>query len=240
MLKSAKFAYPPFLILLKRIFTKFCNLLLLFNDFFTTIINVYHFLPPSTSFYYVPSTFANFYTTFHQSKTVLFLFLSSDMHQSHHLVGCHAIGIKPLLISFLYVLRCIYIHLYLYRCVISITPAHKMNMNNSFRIIIVKVIIIKLDLIKVYCIKAYINAKKCDNIKGYIDKDYIIIRGYRTIKFFKHFNKPTGNKFYCCQIGITSFITYFLYLLRQRFSIKGSLKTTLSYISRVSHQSISE
>ena len=46
-----------------------------FDDFFTTIINVYHFLPPCTSFYYVPSTFANFYTTFHQSKTVFFFYL---------------------------------------------------------------------------------------------------------------------------------------------------------------------
>ena len=33
---------------------------------------------------------------------------SSDMHQSHHLAGCHSADISFLLISFLHVLRCVY------------------------------------------------------------------------------------------------------------------------------------
>ena len=46
--------------------------------------------------------------TFHQSKIVLFLFshIFCEMHQSHHLLGRHARGIKSLLIYFLQDLRC--------------------------------------------------------------------------------------------------------------------------------------
>ena len=36
-----------------------------------------------------------------------FFYSSSDMHQSHHLVGCQATGINSLLRSFLYALRCL-------------------------------------------------------------------------------------------------------------------------------------
>ena len=46
--------------------------------------------------------------TFHQSRIVLFLFshIFFEMHQSHHLLGRHARGIKSLLIYFLQDLRC--------------------------------------------------------------------------------------------------------------------------------------
>ena len=48
----------------------------------------------------------------------LFLFFSSsDMHHSHHLFGCYAIGINSLLFSFLHALSC----LYLLHQVISLT-----------------------------------------------------------------------------------------------------------------------
>ena len=46
--------------------------------------------------------------TFHQSRIVLFLFshICCETHHSHHLLGRHARGIKPLLIYFLQALRC--------------------------------------------------------------------------------------------------------------------------------------
>ena len=51
----------------------------------------------SLSYYSVPvSLFHNFSVSF---------FLSSDVHQSHHFHGCHAIDINPLYISFLYTLH---------------------------------------------------------------------------------------------------------------------------------------
>ena len=56
-----------------------------------------------------------------------FLFSSSDMHQSHYLVGCHATGTNSFLIFF----NCLVLF-------ISIKKSHKSNMNNSFRIIFIK------------------------------------------------------------------------------------------------------
>ena len=80
---------------------------------------------------------------------VLFIFSSSDMRQSHHLVRCHATDINSLLISFF---TCLALFL-------SITPSIKSNMDNSFRTIIVKTNIIKANIIKIYSNKTHIITK---------------------------------------------------------------------------------
>ena len=70
-------------------------------------------------------------------------------------------------------------------------------MNNSFRIIFIKIVIIKVNIIKVYGIKTLSITKKRDIMRICINKDYIIIKEYNIIKFLKDFisKKPIRNKF---------------------------------------------
>ena len=66
-----------------------------------------------------------------------FLFSSSDMHQSHYLVGCHATGTNSFLVFF----TCLVLFIY-------IKKSHKSNMNNSFRIIFIKLWSLRLVLLR--------------------------------------------------------------------------------------------
>ena len=84
--------------------------------------------------------FINYKWFYFMSKSKSKTFSSTGMHQSHHLVVCHATVIKTFLISFLYALHALFI---------SVTQSQKFNINNSFRIIIIKTIIIKDNIIKV-------------------------------------------------------------------------------------------
>ena len=96
-----------------------------------------------------------------------FLFSSSDMHQSHYLVGCHSTGINFFLIFF----TCLALF-------ISIKNSHKSNMNNCFRIIVIKIMIIEVSIIKINNNKIHIIAKNCDNVRICINKKYLIIKNY--------------------------------------------------------------
>ena len=63
----------------------------------------------------------------------------------------------------------------LFALYIFITPSHRPNINNSFRIIFIKTIIIKVNIIKICSMKTHLITKKCDIIRICINKDYIII-----------------------------------------------------------------
>ena len=102
------------------------------------------------------------------------------MYRFHHLVGCHATGTKSLLIYFLHALSCFYLlHQVIYAYHIYYI---KPNMNDSLRIIV-----IKINIIQICSNKTYIITKKYNKIRVYIIKLDIIIREYNIIKFFKHF-----------------------------------------------------
>ena len=128
------------------------QLLPFLTNFYTTFTNFYHLLPPFTNLYYLPPTYTYFHLAFtnillpftnfilHFNKQKLFYFFfsfsSSDMHQSHHLVECHATGINSLLISFFTCLS-----------LLTLLTSHESNMNNNFRINIIKISIIKTKFI---------------------------------------------------------------------------------------------
>ena len=109
---------------------------------------------------------------FSSIKNGLISFISfSDMHQSHHLVGCHATGI---------------LCLFLFKCFALfkfVAPSHKFNMNNSFRVIFIRINIINVDIIKIYIEKNYFITRKCDITRIFIKKYYIIISEYNIIEF---------------------------------------------------------
>lgn len=104
-------------------FTIFCNILPTFTLFLPNFTNIYQlrlifitfyqFRPTCMIFYelllifhYLLPTFVNFILFFISQKWFYFS-SSSDIHQSHQLVGCHATGINSLHISFSNVLRCL-------------------------------------------------------------------------------------------------------------------------------------
>ena len=68
-------------------------------------------------------------------------------------------------------------------------------MINNFMII--KINFIKINIIKVFAIKTYIIAEESNSIRGYITKNYNIVRKYNIIKFFNHLtcDKAIRNKF---------------------------------------------
>ena len=87
------FKYPPNHIIMthiKCISLSFITLLQLLQIFTT-----FH------QFFYIQPTFANFFQFSWFKKMVLFLFLSSDMDRSHHLVGCHDTSINSFAYYFL-------------------------------------------------------------------------------------------------------------------------------------------
>lgn len=69
---------------------------------------------------------------------------------------------------------------------ITIIWNRKSNINNKFRVIIVKIMIMKVDIVKIYSITAPTITKECKNIRFYIIKVYIITRE-ENFQFFKHF-----------------------------------------------------
>ena len=87
------------------------------------------------------------------------------MHQSHQLFGCHATG--TLFFAYLF-LTCLALFTF-------IMSSHKSNINNSFRIIFIKVTITKVNTIKAYSIKTHIITKNYGIIRIFINKDYIIL-----------------------------------------------------------------
>ena len=160
------------------LFTTTYQLLLPFANFcqlFITLCKLYQLL-------------LNFVLLFiNQRNGSVSFFSSSDLHQPHHLVTCHATGI-------------VFAYLFLIWCVIfkSIMLSNKSNMSNSNRITLIKIINIKVNIVKVYNIMAHTITRGCNRIRVYIIKFYIIIREYN-IRFFKHFarNKPIRNKIWC-------------------------------------------
>ena len=72
-------------------------------------------------------------------KTEFLFFSFSDLHQSHHFVGWHATDINLLLIYFLNALHCLKFY-----------AKQLVWMDNSFRIIFIKVHMIKVNIIKIY------------------------------------------------------------------------------------------
>ena len=91
-------------------------------------------------------------------------FLSSGMHQPHHFVD----AMLQVLVAYIFLKR--------FMLFKSITPCHTSGRSNSFRIIFIKINIIKVHFIKIYTNKTYFISKKCDIIRIFINKDYIIIR----------------------------------------------------------------
>ena len=108
-------------------------------------------------------------------------------------------------------------------------------MVHSFRITILTIVIIKTNFIKVYTIRVYIIAKECNNIRGYIIKEYIIFKKYSIINCFNHYtrNKPVKS------VSV-NFESFFLTKLKKVFFYIDSrldenknrsiLETPLTYI----------
>ena len=131
--------------------TSFYQLLPLLRNFYATFTNFFPFLPP----------FNQLYTAFHQSAIVQFLF---------YLLTCTnaTTSLDAILQTLIFSLS------------FSLTPSHKSNMNNSFRIAIVKIVII----IKIYIKKTPIFSKKCNSI-SICNNKYIVINKYSIINIFK-------------------------------------------------------
>ena len=84
---------------------------------------------------------------------------------SHHCLRCHTTGINFLLIFF----KCFAFFKFT-------TSSQKSHMNNSIRFILIKCIIIrKINFITICSKNTHLISKKCDVIKVFIKKEYIII-----------------------------------------------------------------
>ena len=68
----------------------------------------HHILLTRTKNIFTPSANFYHYSTLPVKIVYTPFFSSSEKHQSHHVVGCHAAGIYFLLISFLKALLCVY------------------------------------------------------------------------------------------------------------------------------------
>ena len=108
-------------------------ILITFYQFPPTFIIFYELLP---NFHYLLPIFVNFILFFISQKGFYF-FSSSDIQQSHQLVGCHATGINSLHMSFSNVLRCL----------------NRLRQVTSLTWIIVFIAFIKLFIIKANTIK---------------------------------------------------------------------------------------
>ena len=93
---------------------------------------------------------------------------------------------------------------YSYICTIDVQTKPNSGMNDSIRIMFIKIIIIiKINFIEIYSKNMSLISNKCDFIKVFIRKEYkyIILSKERVkeyiIRFFKHFtcNKLSRNKF---------------------------------------------
>ena len=149
-------------------FTNFYHLLPNFTDFFTTFTNFYKLLPISLifitfhkllpTFYHLLPTFVNshqIFIIFHQSKMVLF-------HFFHLLTYTSPIILLDATLQAL--ILCLHLLFKYFTLCRSIMASHQSDMNNSFRIIFIKIIILKNNIIKIYSIKAHIITKKFSKI----------------------------------------------------------------------------
>ena len=130
----------------------------------------------------------------------LFCFSSSDMQKFHHLLGCNTIGI-------------ISSHIFFLKCFAFLKfnmPRQKSDMNNSIRIIFIK-IIIKINIIKIYIKNTHFFTRKYDIIRIFIKVEYNFICLQSSKKFFNYFtcDKPIRNKFNVAREVLC--ITYTLY-----------------------------
>ena len=137
------------------------------------LLNFYPFRPTPTNF-----------LTLYYFSSIKNGTLSSDMPQSQHFVGCHAIEISFSLISFLHVSRC----LYLLHQAVRLTRIKFSGSSSS-----------KLSSSRLALLRSIVWSsitKQCYIIRIRINKYYIIIRKNNIIKFFKSFvcNKPIRNK----------------------------------------------
>ena len=155
---------------------------------------------------------------------------SSATQQSNHLDGCHATDINFCLTFF-----------HCFTLFKSITPSLKSNMNNSCRIIPIKINIIKVNIINIYTKNTHFMTEKCDITRIFINKDYIILENnsWSSFLIILLITNQSGKNFDVGRKASTalSYICCVLHLSRQYSSIKGSLATTLSYISWVLHRS---
>ena len=77
------------------------------------------------------------------------------------------------------------------------STSHRSDMNNSFRIIFIKINIIKVSIIKVYSIKAYTVTKNVKLLESASPKTTSTLENAISSSFIKHSicNKPIRNKF---------------------------------------------
>ena len=126
------------------------------TNFYDLLYYFYQFLSPFTNFCYLqPNYYYELFTTFWLVPITSFYWMPCYRHSfsPYHFLTC-----LPLLLF--------------------ITPNHKFNMNDSFRIIV------KVNIIKIYINKTHIIFKKCNRIC--INKGCIITKKYSIIKIFKH------------------------------------------------------
>ena len=107
-----------------------------------------------------------FYNSSINNKSISF-FSSSDTHQSYHLLGCHTTGINS---SFIFFEFLAFIKFSM--------PSQKSDMNNSIRIIFIKIFIAKVNAIKIYLKNTHFIT-----IKYNINKIFI-----KTVYFHLHTN----------------------------------------------------
>ena len=110
------------------------------------------------------------------------IFSSSDMHQSHHLLGCHVIGINSLLIFFFNSSR-IFFHVLMFFAFFKFNmPSRKSDMNNCIRIIFIKTII-KINIIKIYIKNTHFITTKYNITRIFIKIECIVICKQSNKKF---------------------------------------------------------
>ena len=115
-------------------------------------------------------------------------FSSSDMHQSHHLSGCHAASNSSLDPFFKF------FSFYKFNML-----SQKSRNNVSIRIIFIK-FNIKTNIIKIYIKNTYSFTTKCGFVRAFIKLVYIFICIKSSKTFFNHFTciKPIGNMSQYC------------------------------------------
>ena len=118
------------------------------------------------------------------SLSSFFYLLASN--SSHHLERFHAAGIDSLLLSSSVLFK-------------SITLNHKTDMNNSFRIIFIKISIIKVNIINIYTNKTYFITIKSDITRFFTKKTISLLEDTASSSFSIIFfcNKPIRDKFEC-------------------------------------------
>ena len=131
-------------------------------------------------------------------------------------------------------------------------PSHKSDMNNSFRIIFMKINIVKVNIRKIHTKNTHFNTKKCDITRICIIKNYMVFRKLSIIIFLSFFVKNQSRiNFNACRRASTvllhisqvlylsseyfklifgnSFVTHFLYFILIMDKIKYKRTTVRSF-----------